>query len=144
MKIQVYSNFMLMFFFFGLVSFFTSQSTAMVISELSVHITTLFPGQAWISINQYLVHILSLVTDNNPSWIRGREENGCRNHFMIVSVKVRGQAGINSQPLDLQSHTYLQWDMLLTAICSPVLCLCDITIITRADPYYDTLGVTML
>ena len=28
------------------------------------------------------MHILSLVTDN-PSWIRGREENGHKNYFMI-------------------------------------------------------------
>ena len=34
---------------FGLVWFFTSQSTAMVMSRLSVHQTTLFPGQAWLS-----------------------------------------------------------------------------------------------
>ena len=36
-----------------------------------------FPAQ-----DQYLVHILSLVTDN-PSWISGREENDRRNYFMI-------------------------------------------------------------
>ena len=36
------------------------KSTAMVIAGRSVHLTTLFPGQ-------YFVHILSLVTDNNPS-----------------------------------------------------------------------------
>ena len=37
-----------------------NKSTAMVM----VHLNTLFPGQA---VNQYFVHILSLVTDNNPS-----------------------------------------------------------------------------
>ena len=29
------------------------------------------------------MHILSLVTDNSPSWIRGSKENGRRNYFMI-------------------------------------------------------------
>ena len=29
------------------------------------------------------MHILTLVTDNNPSWISRREENGRRNYFMI-------------------------------------------------------------
>ena len=28
------------------------------------------------------MHILSLVTDNSPSWISGREEKGRRNYFM--------------------------------------------------------------
>ena len=61
-----------------------SQSTAMVMLRQSVHLTTLFPGQAWLSgLNQYFVHILWLVTDNNPSWISRREENGSRNYCMI-------------------------------------------------------------
>ena len=38
------------------------KSTAMVMARRSVHLNTLFPGQ----VNQYVVHILSLVTDNNP------------------------------------------------------------------------------
>ena len=46
----------------------------------SVHLTTLFPRQ----VNQYFVHILSLLTDNNPTgMINGREENGCRDLVMI-------------------------------------------------------------
>ena len=40
------------------------KSTAMVMVGWSVHLTALFPGQA---VNQYFVHILSLVTDNNFS-----------------------------------------------------------------------------
>ena len=40
------------------------KSTAMVMAGRSVHLTTHFPGQG---VNQCLVHILSLVTDNNPS-----------------------------------------------------------------------------
>ena len=31
------------------------------------------PGQAFLAVYQYLVHILSPVTDNCPSWISGRE-----------------------------------------------------------------------
>ena len=56
---------------------------------------TLFLGKLDKAVNQYFVHILSLVqwtlntgftvTDNNPSWISGREEcrNYRRNYFMI-------------------------------------------------------------
>ena len=29
------------------------------------------------------MHMLSLVIDNNPYWINGREQNGCGNDFMI-------------------------------------------------------------
>ena len=45
--------------------------------------------------NQYFVHILSLVTDKNPSLINGREENGGRNynHFMI-NLQYGRRAGI--------------------------------------------------
>ena len=42
------------------------KSTAMVIAERSVHLTTLFLGRLGQAVNQYFVHILSLVTDNNP------------------------------------------------------------------------------
>ena len=43
------------------------KSTAMVIAGQSVHLTTLFPGKLEQAVNQHFVHILSLVTDNNPS-----------------------------------------------------------------------------
>ena len=43
------------------------KSTAMVIAGWSVYLTTLFPGQLEQAVNQYFVHILSLVIDNNPS-----------------------------------------------------------------------------
>ena len=36
------------------------KPTNMVMAGRSVHLTTLFPGQ----VNQYFMHILSLVTDN--------------------------------------------------------------------------------
>ena len=39
----------------------------MVIAGRSVHLTTLFLGKLEKAVNQYFVHILSLVTDNNPS-----------------------------------------------------------------------------
>ena len=45
------------------------KSSAMVMVRQSVHLTTLF---SWASlnkqaVNQYFVHILSIITDNNPS-----------------------------------------------------------------------------
>ena len=43
----------------------TSQSTAMVMSGRSVHLTTLFPGQALLN-SQSVLHTFAL-TDNNPS-----------------------------------------------------------------------------
>ena len=46
------------------------KSTAMVMAGRSVHLTSLF---SWASLNQYFVHILSLVTDNNPSWMIQRK-----------------------------------------------------------------------
>ena len=41
------------------------KSTAIIMAGRSVHLTTLFPGQALTKLS--IVHILSLVTDNNPS-----------------------------------------------------------------------------
>ena len=51
------------------------KSTAMVMAGRSVHLTTLFfLGKLVQAIRQKFVHILSLVTDNNPSWmIQGKE-----------------------------------------------------------------------
>ena len=43
------------------------KSTAMVMAGQSVHLTTFFLGKIEHAVNQYFVHILSLVTDNNPS-----------------------------------------------------------------------------
>ena len=40
------------------------KSTAMGMAGQSVHLATLFQA-----VNQDFVHILSLVTDNNPSWM---------------------------------------------------------------------------
>ena len=48
---------------------FMSQSTAMAMAKLSVHLTTLFPGQLEQEVNKYFMHILWFVTDNNPSWM---------------------------------------------------------------------------
>ena len=44
----------------------TSQSTAMVMAGRSVHLTTLFLGKLEQAVNQYFVHLLSLVTDQQP------------------------------------------------------------------------------
>ena len=35
---------------------------------------TFFLGKLEQAVNQYIVHILSRVTDNNPSWIKQRKE----------------------------------------------------------------------
>ena len=44
------------------------KSTAIVMAGQSVHLTTLFfLGKLTQAVDQYFVHILSLVTDNNPS-----------------------------------------------------------------------------
>ena len=43
------------------------KSTAMVMAGRSIHLATLFLGKLEQAVNQYYVHILSLVTDNNPS-----------------------------------------------------------------------------
>ena len=43
------------------------KKTAMVMVGRSVHLTTLFPGKLEQAVNQYFVHILSLVTDKTPS-----------------------------------------------------------------------------
>ena len=46
---------------FCFVCCFTSQSTAMVMAEWSVHLTTLFLGKLEQAVYQYFVHKLSLV-----------------------------------------------------------------------------------
>ena len=43
------------------------KSTAMVMAGRSVHLGNFFQGKFEQAVNQYFVHILSLVTDNNPS-----------------------------------------------------------------------------
>ena len=61
----------------------------MVMAGRSVHLTTLFLGKLEQAVNQYFVHILSLVTDNNSR----REENDHRNYVMI-NLHVWDRAGI--------------------------------------------------
>ena len=58
----------------------------MVMLGRSVHLAKLF---SWASLTKQL-HILSLVTDNGPSCISGREENGRRNYFMINDPESMG------------------------------------------------------
>ena len=43
------------------------KSTAMVMAGRSAHVSTFFPGHAEQAVCQFFVHILSLVTDINPS-----------------------------------------------------------------------------
>ena len=75
------------------------------------------------------MHILSLVTDNNPSWISGREENGSRKYFIIKNEKCGTRPVSNLWPLDLWTDTYLQSDTLLTAQCGPATSFSAINII---------------
>ena len=87
-----------------MVLFFRSQSTAMVMLGRSVYLTTLFfLGKLDLAVNQYFVHVLSLVPDNNPS--RRREENGWRNDFMInlhesmgLNLQLRYAVGLATRP----------------------------------------------
>ena len=89
----------------------------MVMSGRSIHIIALFPGQA--AVNQYFVqiHVLSLVTDNNPSRFSGRKENDCRNYFMINLHESMGPD--RDRRLDLQLDTHLHSDTLPTALRGP-------------------------
>ena len=70
--------------FVCLVRFFTSQSTARVMSGQSIHLTTLF---SWASLTKRLTSTLCtylrlLLTKTLPESAE-REENGHRNYFMI-------------------------------------------------------------
>ena len=60
---------------FGLVCCFTSQSTAMVMSRRSVHLTTLFLGKLEQAVKPvwYFMLILLLVNDNITSWMSQRK-----------------------------------------------------------------------
>ena len=53
-------------------TFFLGQLD-LAVNQYFVHILSLVTDNnpSWIAVNQYFVHILSLVTDNNPSWISG-------------------------------------------------------------------------
>ena len=50
-------------------------------------------------VNQYFVHILSLVTDNSPSWISRRRRMIVETISWSISMKVWGP-GSNSRPLN--------------------------------------------
>ena len=71
----------------------------------SVNLTTLFPGQ----VNQHFLQILSLVTDNNPSWlIQWKEGERPKKLFHDKSPQKYGTGlGSNWRPLDLQSDSHL-------------------------------------
>ena len=73
----------------------------MIILVQSVHLATLF---FWAS-------IFSLVTDNNPSWIRGREENDRRN-FWYFMINLQISMGPN------RDQTRKRWICSQTRTCS--------------------------
>ena len=55
-------------FYFACFVALRPKSTAMVMAGRSVHLTTpFFLGKLEQAVNKHFVHILSLVTDNNPS-----------------------------------------------------------------------------
>ena len=66
---------------------------------------TFFLGMLEQAVNQYFAHILWLVT---LELFSGREENVCRNYFMINFHESMGPGtGSNWRPLDLQSDSHL-------------------------------------
>ena len=79
-----------------------------------------FLGKLEQAVNQYFVHILSLVTDNNPSWMIQRKEE--KKLFHDQSPRKYGTGpGSNWRPLDLQSDSHLLPDTLPTALRGPVM-----------------------
>ena len=58
------------------------KSTAMVMAGRPVHLTTLFPGQAWTRCTSCTYFRLKLTT-TLLKWFSGRKENDRRNYFMI-------------------------------------------------------------
>ena len=76
---------------------------------------TVFLGRLEQAVNQYFMHILSLVTDNNSSWIIKRnDEIESRNYFMINLHVSMGPGQ------DLLSDSHLLPDTLPTALGGPV------------------------
>ena len=61
----------------------TELSSYLHVGMVSSPSHTFFLGKLEQVVNQYFVHILSLVTDNSPSWMNQQEENDSRNYFMI-------------------------------------------------------------
>ena len=53
-------------------------------------------------VNQYFMHMLLLVTDNNPSWISRREEKLFHDQFQLKNMT---RPGSSFWPFDLQSDT---------------------------------------
>ena len=68
-------------------------------------------------INQYFVHILSLVNDNNLSWFswRGRQTMGI-NPWSTISTQVWGWSGLELKALDFAVNKCLQPDTLPTVL----------------------------
>ena len=91
------------------------QSTAMVMSRWSVHLTTLFPGQAWLS-GWPVLHAHTFACNwQQPFFNHQKEENDSRNYLHDQSQRKYGTGpGLNSRPLDLQA------DALPTVLTDPV------------------------
>ena len=66
---------------------YMSQSTAMVMWRRSVHLTTLFPGQAWLSGKPVLCAQTFTCNKQQPFLYQRKEVNDCRNYFMIDLYK---------------------------------------------------------
>ena len=86
---------------------FMSQSTAVVMLRWSVYLTTLFLLGKSQAVDQYFAH-----TYSNPSWISGREENGCINYFMVNLCKSMGLGrDWNCYPSICSQTRYWLWYM---------------------------------
>ena len=81
-----------------------------------------FLGKLKRAVNQYFLHKLSLVTDNNPSWmIQQKGGEWHKGLFHDQSPRKYGTGrGSNSRPLDLQSDSQVLPDTLPTVLHGPV------------------------
>ena len=78
-------------------------TTAKVMAGRSVHVTIFFLVKLEQAINQYFVHILLLVTGNNPSWMTQRKGGEWPKNYFITNLhethdpSICSQTGIYSQ-----------------------------------------------
>ena len=105
-------------FCFCLFCCFTSQVNSYGHGRRSVHLTTLFPGQAWTS-SLPVLHAHTFACIWQQTFLKDSAEGRRMTVEIIswsISTKVWDRGGINSLPLDLQSDSHLLPDMLLTAL----------------------------
>ena len=99
----------------------TSKSTVMVMSRRSVHLTILFPVQAWLSGKPVLCAHTFACHLQQPFLNQRKGGEWPYTLFHNQSPWKYGTgSGSNLLPLDLQSDTYLQSDLKPTALCGPV------------------------